>query len=161
MTALLAKFGLTLAEGKTLGPLIALLALLVALVGGALYGVHVLTGLGYEKAMSECRAAAVAAHDKARNAETNLAEANREVGNIYLVGKTRLAAALPKRIQEVKSHAIKNPDLPQCSLDADSLRRWNAHLLDDGPLPVQPKPDDRGGKQPATISRRNAGGFEN
>lgn len=137
MTALLAKLGLVLAEGKSLWPFIALLALLVVLIGGALYGVRVLTGLGYDKAMHECRAAATAANDKAREAETQLSEANREVIIRHTAEVARLNERAQKLKNEVKNYVEKNPRVTQCGLDADGLHLWNASVTDDAALPVR------------------------
>lgn len=125
MTWLLAKLGLSLAGGKTLMPIAALLAAAAALVGLGLYAVHSLTAAGYDKAVRECQAATAKAQAETREQKTQNAEISREVIIKYTAEKAARHAALPAAIQEVTNNANQNPMPAACSLDPDGLRLWN------------------------------------
>jgi cell division septum initiation protein DivIVA len=125
MTWLLAKLGLSMVDGKTLGPLLGFAAAVVLAFGLAAYVVHTLTKLGAESAMAECKAATQQAKDEAAELRTQNAEASREVIIKHAADSAARPAALAAAKQEVADDATNNPPVAACSLNDVGLRLWN------------------------------------
>jgi hypothetical protein len=125
VTWLLAKLGLSMVDGKTLGPLLGFAAAVVLAFGLAAYVVHKLTALGAEGAMAECKAATQQAKDEATELRTQNAEASREVIIKHAADSAARPAALAAAKQEVADDATDNPPVAACSLNDVGLRLWN------------------------------------
>jgi hypothetical protein len=125
MTWLLAKLGLSMVDGKTLGPLIGFAVAVLVAFGLAAYVVHTLTALGAEGAMAECKEATRKAQDEATELRTQNAEASREVIIKHAADSAARPAALAAAKQEVADDATNNPPVAACSLNDVGLRLWN------------------------------------
>lgn len=127
---LLAKLGLSLADGKTLIPLIITVLVLGTVVGGGFYTVHTLQTQGFAKAAAICAANAQKAKDAVAELEKHNAEISRNAAIAYAVNKSRQPVALAAAKQQVQNEAqtvqsqtasAGNP----CNLSDAGLRLWN------------------------------------
>jgi hypothetical protein len=125
MTWLLAKLGLSLVDGKSLGPLLGLLAAVAVILGLGAYSVHKLTALGAETAISECKEATRKAQDESAELRAQNAEISREVIIKHVADQAARPAALAAAKKEVAEDAKANPVMADCGLTDVGLRLWN------------------------------------
>jgi hypothetical protein len=143
MTALLGLLGMSAVPGKMLRIYVGL-AVVTALVAGALYGVHYLTAKGYDQAARECGEQRLHAQLRVRDLERDMQEDLRDNAIAAALRMQSAEAGAAAQKQEVLEDVEKNPSQRGCGLDANGLRLWNQSPGGEraGDVRVRPGSDD-------------------
>lgn len=154
-TWLLGKFGLSVAEGKSLMPLVLFVGAVAAVLALAIGGAWWLMRVGAKEAIAACNAEKQVASDWSAYYQGELTKKNETVIVKYIEKKAATQSAADQQQAEVKDYVEANPTVVLCSLNDRGLRLWNSPLGNGG-LPVPPgAADPKPGNPAPSIERRD------